>query len=152
MGCIMMRVCHLDTCPVGVATQDPELRARFTGKPEHVVNFFEFIAEEVRELLAARLPHARRGRRPRRAARRRQGRRALEGRGPRPHPDLLPPELPEGAARRRTTRSRTTASTKALDNQLIAPGAHGARGRQPVRSSCRSATSTAPSAPCSATR
>ncbi|KAE8765441.1 glutamate synthase large subunit [Georgenia thermotolerans] len=52
-GCIMMRVCHLDTCPVGVATQNPELRKRFTGKAEHVVTFFEFIAEEVRELLAA---------------------------------------------------------------------------------------------------
>jgi glutamate synthase (NADPH/NADH) large chain len=51
-GCIMMRVCHLDTCPVGVATQNPELRARFTGKPEFVVNFFEFIAEEIREILA----------------------------------------------------------------------------------------------------
>ncbi|MBT8159474.1 MULTISPECIES: glutamate synthase large subunit [Arthrobacter] len=51
-GCIMMRVCHLDTCPVGVATQNPELRARFNGKPEFVVNFFEFLAEEVRELLA----------------------------------------------------------------------------------------------------
>ena len=51
-GCVMMRVCHLDTCPVGVATQNPELRARFTGKPEFVVNFFEYIAEEVRELLA----------------------------------------------------------------------------------------------------
>jgi glutamate synthase (NADPH/NADH) large chain len=49
----MMRVCHLDTCPVGVATQNPELRKRFTGKPEFVVNFFEFIAEEVREYLAA---------------------------------------------------------------------------------------------------
>jgi glutamate synthase (NADPH/NADH) large chain len=52
-GCIMMRVCHLDTCPVGIATQNPELRARFSGKPEFVVNFFEFIAEEVREYLAA---------------------------------------------------------------------------------------------------
>ena len=51
-GCIMMRVCHLDTCPVGVATQNPELRARFSGKPEFVVNFFEFIAEEVREMMA----------------------------------------------------------------------------------------------------
>jgi glutamate synthase (NADPH/NADH) large chain len=51
-GCIMMRVCHLDTCPVGVATQNPELRARFSGKPEFVVTFFEFIAEEVREYLA----------------------------------------------------------------------------------------------------
>ncbi|SJM51373.1 glutamate synthase large subunit [Gulosibacter sp. 10] len=51
-GCVMMRVCHLDTCPVGVATQNPELRSRFTGKVEHVVNFFEFIAQEVREWLA----------------------------------------------------------------------------------------------------
>src|SRR5688572_8921619 len=52
LGCIMMRVCHLNTCPVGVATQDPELRKRFTGKPEYVVTFFRFIAEEVRELMA----------------------------------------------------------------------------------------------------
>ncbi|MFC9933107.1 glutamate synthase large subunit [Glutamicibacter sp. NPDC127525] len=52
-GCIMMRVCHLDTCPVGVATQNPALRERFTGKAEFVVNFFEFIAQEVRELLAS---------------------------------------------------------------------------------------------------
>lgn len=52
MGCVMMRVCHLDTCPVGVATQDPVLRARFTGEPEFVENFFEFVALEVRELLA----------------------------------------------------------------------------------------------------
>jgi glutamate synthase (NADPH/NADH) large chain len=52
-GCIMMRVCHLDTCPVGVATQNPVLRAKFTGKAEFVVNFFEFIAQEVREYLAA---------------------------------------------------------------------------------------------------
>ncbi|RKN68697.1 MULTISPECIES: glutamate synthase large subunit [unclassified Microbacterium] len=51
-GCIMMRVCHLDTCPVGVATQNPALRERFTGKPEFVVNFMEFIAEEVREILS----------------------------------------------------------------------------------------------------
>ncbi|WP_353810012.1 glutamate synthase large subunit [Agromyces sp. SYSU T00194] len=51
-GCVLMRVCHLDTCPVGVATQNPELRKRFSGKPEFVVNFFEFIAQEVREYLA----------------------------------------------------------------------------------------------------
>ncbi|KQV69762.1 glutamate synthase [Nocardioides sp. Root122] len=51
-GCIMMRVCHLDTCPVGVATQNPVLRERFSGKADYVVNFFEFIAQEVRELLA----------------------------------------------------------------------------------------------------
>jgi glutamate synthase (NADPH/NADH) large chain len=52
-GCILMRVCHLDTCPVGVATQNPTLRSRFTGKPEFVINFFEFLAQEVREYLAA---------------------------------------------------------------------------------------------------
>jgi glutamate synthase (NADPH/NADH) large chain len=51
-GCVMMRVCHLDTCPVGVATQNPELRKRFSGKPEFVVNFFEYIAEEIREYMA----------------------------------------------------------------------------------------------------
>src|SRR5947208_12740772 len=51
-GCIMMRVCHLNTCPVGVATQDPELRKRFTGKPEHVINFMFFIADELREIMA----------------------------------------------------------------------------------------------------
>ncbi|MHA3722363.1 glutamate synthase large subunit [Leucobacter sp. HY1910] len=51
-GCIMMRACHLDTCPVGVATQNPELRSRFTGQADHIVNFFMFLAEEVRELLA----------------------------------------------------------------------------------------------------
>ena len=51
-GCIMMRKCHLNTCPVGIATQDPVLRKRFTGQPEHVINFFFFVAEEVRELMA----------------------------------------------------------------------------------------------------
>ena len=53
MGCIMMRACHLNTCPVGIATQDPELRKRFKGTPEQVVNFFFFVAEEVREILAS---------------------------------------------------------------------------------------------------
>ncbi|MBI2222180.1 MAG: glutamate synthase large subunit [Acidobacteria bacterium] len=53
MGCVMMRVCHLNTCPVGIATQDPVLRRRFAGRPEHVENFFRFIAEEVRELMAS---------------------------------------------------------------------------------------------------
>ncbi|HEY3542637.1 MAG TPA: glutamate synthase large subunit [Gaiellaceae bacterium] len=51
-GCVMMRACHLNTCPVGIATQDPELRRKFAGKPEHVVNFFFFVAEEVRRLMA----------------------------------------------------------------------------------------------------
>jgi glutamate synthase (NADPH/NADH) large chain len=52
-GCVMMRKCHLNTCPVGIATQDPVLRKRFTGQPEHVINFFFFVAEEVRELMAS---------------------------------------------------------------------------------------------------
>ena len=52
LGCIMMRVCHLNTCPVGVATQDPRLRARFTGDPDHVVNYMRFIAQELREIMA----------------------------------------------------------------------------------------------------
>ncbi|MCO6477113.1 MAG: glutamate synthase large subunit [Phaeodactylibacter sp.] len=51
-GCIMMRKCHLNTCPVGIATQDPELRKRFTGDPEHVINFFRFLAEDLREIMA----------------------------------------------------------------------------------------------------
>ena len=52
-GCIMMRKCHLNTCPVGIATQDPVLRARFTGTPEHVINYFFFVAEELREIMAS---------------------------------------------------------------------------------------------------
>ena len=87
-GCVMMRVCHLDTCPVGVATQNPELRKRFTGKPEFVVNFFEYIAEEVRELLAElgfrtldeAIGHAE-------VIDTRAGGRPLEGRRARPQPD-----------------------------------------------------------------
>ena len=51
-GCVMMRVCHLNTCPVGIATQEPELRRRFAGTPEHVIRYFLFLAEGVRELLA----------------------------------------------------------------------------------------------------
>src|SRR5262249_24351679 len=51
-GCIMMRKCHLNTCPVGVATQDPELRKKFTGQPEHVVNFFFYVAEDLRRIMA----------------------------------------------------------------------------------------------------
>ena len=58
-GCIMMRKCHLNTCPVGVATQDPVLRARFTGQPEHVINYFFFVAEELRADHGARWASAR---------------------------------------------------------------------------------------------
>ena len=118
----MMRVCHLDTCPVGVATQNPELRKKFTGKPEFVVNFFEFIAEEVREHLAALgLPHDRGGDRPRRGARHPAGRRPLEGVGPRPHAD------PARARVRRVrpgpftcTQAQDHGLDRALDNTLIA--------------------------------
>jgi glutamate synthase (NADPH/NADH) large chain len=118
-GCIMMRVCHLDTCPVGVATQNPELRKRFTGKPEFVVNFFEFIAQEVREYLAA------------------LGFRSLEeavGRadlldaeqaishwkaaGLDLRPVLHQPELPDGAARRHVI-AQDHGLAAALDNTLI---------------------------------
>ena len=52
LGCVMMRACHLDTCPVGIATQNPELRKKFMGDPDHIVNFMRFVAEEVRELMA----------------------------------------------------------------------------------------------------
>ena len=52
-GCLMMRKCHLNTCPVGIATQDPVLRKRFTGTPEHVINYFFFVAEELREIMAS---------------------------------------------------------------------------------------------------
>ena len=84
MGCVMMRVCHLDTCPVGIATQNPELREKFDGRAEHVVNFFTFIAQEVREMHGGtRLPQARRDDRPQRPARRAAGGRSLEGAGPR---------------------------------------------------------------------
>ena len=83
-GCIMMRKCHLNTCPVGVATQDPVLRTRFIGQPEHVINFFFFVAEEVRELMAAMgYPDLRRHDRPDADARQAPGGRALEGEGAR---------------------------------------------------------------------
>ncbi|MEV7802409.1 glutamate synthase large subunit [Microbispora sp. NPDC088329] len=118
-GCVMMRVCHLDTCPVGVATQNPELRKRFSGKPEFVVNFFEFIAQEVREYLAE------------------LGYRSLDeviGRadlldttravehwkasGLDLSPILHQPELPEGTPRRKVVE-QDHGLDKALDNTLI---------------------------------
>jgi glutamate synthase (NADPH) large chain len=118
-GCIMMRVCHLDTCPVGVATQNPELRKRFTGQPEFVVTFFEYIAEEVREILAE------------------LGFRTLDeaigqvealdtskavdhwkAAGLDLTPILHKPELPEGASLI-CTQAQDHGLDKALDNQLI---------------------------------
>ncbi|MER7133807.1 glutamate synthase large subunit, partial [Streptosporangium saharense] len=118
-GCVMMRVCHLDTCPVGVATQNPELRRRFSGKPEFVVNFFEFIAEEIREYLAAlgfrsieeAIGHAE----------------LLDTVSAEQHwkasgldltPILHRPELPEGTALRRVTE-QDHGLERALDHTLI---------------------------------
>ncbi len=118
-GCVMMRVCHLDTCPVGVATQNPELRKRFTGKPEFVVTFFEFIAEQVREYLAQlgfrtldeAVGHAE----------------LLDTSGAVAHwkasgldlaPVLHVPELPPGAARQHT-QAQDHGLARALDNTLI---------------------------------
>jgi glutamate synthase (NADPH) large chain len=132
-GCVMMRVCHLDTCPVGVATQNPELRARFTGRPEFVVNFFEFIAEEVREHLAA------------------LGFRTLEeavghvelidaakavdhwkAAGLDLTPVLYQPFLPEGASLHRTV-AQDHGLAKALDNELIALAHDALEDATPVR-------------------
>jgi len=118
-GCIMMRVCHLDTCPVGIATQNPVLRERFTGRPEFVVNFFEFIAEEVRELLASlgfrSLPEAIGH------AEMLDMSAAIEhwkASGLDLTPILHVPELPEGAARYCVTE-QDHGLDKALDNELI---------------------------------
>ncbi|WP_050779582.1 glutamate synthase large subunit [Streptomyces sp. C] len=137
-GCVMMRVCHLDTCPVGIATQNPVLRDRFSGKPEFVVNFFEFIAEEVRELLAE------------------LGFRTIEeavghaelldtskavthwkAQGLDLEPLFYVPELPEGAVRHALIE-QDHGLEKALDNELIelaadALNAETAETAQPVR-------------------
>jgi glutamate synthase (NADPH/NADH) large chain len=86
MGCIMVRQCHSNTCPVGVCTQDEALRAKFTGTPEKVINLFSFVAEEVREILAGWASEVDRGnRRPHRPADAGQPRRRAPGR-PRPQP------------------------------------------------------------------
>jgi glutamate synthase (NADPH/NADH) large chain len=118
-GCIMMRVCHLDTCPVGVATQNPELRQRFTGQPEFVVNFFEFIAEEVREYLAAlgfRTLDEAIGRVELLDAEQAIGH--WKAAGLDISPMLHLPELAAGAARHNTT-SQDHGIDRALDNTLI---------------------------------
>ncbi|MGW3461237.1 GltB/FmdC/FwdC-like GXGXG domain-containing protein, partial [Streptomyces olivaceoviridis] len=137
-GCVMMRVCHLDTCPVGIATQNPALRDRFAGKAEYVVNFFQFIAEEVRELLAE------------------LGFRSIEeavghaevldveravdhwkAQGLDLEPLFHVPDLPEGAVRHQLV-AQDHGLEKALDNELIklaadALGASDATEAQPVR-------------------
>src|SRR5690625_4345375 len=132
-GCIMMRVCHLDTCPVGVATQNRHLREKYSGKAEYVVTFFEYIAQEVRELLA-RLGY--------RSIDEAVGhsesldvRRAVDhwkASGLDLAPILYKPNLPEGAALRRT-RAQDHGLERALDNELIALSADALDRAEPVR-------------------
>ena len=146
-GCIMMRACHLNTCPVGIATQDPELRKRFKGTPEHVVNFFFFVAEEVREILASLgLRTLGRGDRPRRPARSRGRDRPLEGARRRPHATSSPTSSCPRARRATASKAPPAVLEDALDWELVerAPAGASRRGRdRSSRSSCRSATSTA---------
>ncbi|RNI18186.1 glutamate synthase large subunit [Flexivirga caeni] len=132
-GCIMMRVCHLDTCPVGVATQNPELRARFSGKPEFVEKFFEYIAEEVRELLAQL------GFRSIEEAVGQVG--ALDAERAIDHwkaagldlsPILADVELPAGTLRRHAV-AQDHGLAKALDQQLITMSRDALEDRSPVR-------------------
>jgi len=137
-GCVMMRVCHLDTCPVGIATQNPVLRDRFSGKAEYIVNFFEFIAEEVREILAGlgfRTIEEAVGHAEFLDTERAVTHWKAQGL------DLAPlfhvPELPEGAVRHQIAE-QDHGLAKALDNELIklaadALGADSAEAAQPVR-------------------
>ena len=153
-GCVMMRVCHLDTCPVGIATQNPELRKRFTGQPEFVENFFEFIAEEVREYLAALgLAVDRGGRRPRRPPRRRRRPPTTS----RPRGSTWPRSWPQPEAGPPTDRYCRQAQDHGLDRALdhrfleaCRPAIEDGDAGRPW--SCPSPTSTARSGPCSATR
>ena len=138
LGCIMMRVCHLNTCPVGVATQDPELREKFAGDPAHVVNFMRFIAQEVRELMAQlgfRTINEMVGRADRLEVA--QGGRALEGQGL----DFSQHPLPARSAGRTSAAycqiPQDHGLDKALDNhdaaRLCAAGARARReGRAPT--------------------
>ncbi|MET7789072.1 glutamate synthase large subunit [Streptomyces sp900116325] len=137
-GCVMMRVCHLDTCPVGIATQNPVLRDRFSGKAEYVVNFFEFIAQEVRELLAElgfrtieeAVGHAELLDTDRAVTH-------WKAQGLDLEPLFYVPELPEGAVRHQQIE-QDHGLAKALDNELIklaadALNADSAADAQPVR-------------------
>ena len=132
MGCVMMRVCHLNTCPVGIATQDPQLRAKFTGTPEFVENFFHFLAQEVRELMAGlgfRTIDEMIGR-----ADCLDVRAAVDhwkARGVDLSEVLYQPEMPESVARRCVTR-QDHGLHKALDNELIRRCAPALEHRRPV--------------------
>ncbi len=133
MGCVMMRVCHLDTCPVGVATQNPVLREKFSGQADHVVNFFRFIAEEVRELLAElgfknlddAIGHSEYINTV--AAVNHWKAQGLDLSG-----ILYRPELPEGASLRAIT-TQDHGLSRALDNELIEICKPAIESGQPVR-------------------
>ena len=131
-GCIMMRVCHLNTCPVGVATQDPELRKKFNGKPEFVENYFRFVAEDVRELMAAlgfRTMDEMIGR-----ADRLEMKPALDhwkAKGVDLSRVLHQPDVAEGASRR-AVRTQEHGLGKALDVELIARSEPALERKEPV--------------------
>jgi glutamate synthase domain-containing protein 2/glutamate synthase domain-containing protein 3 len=131
-GCIMMRVCHLNTCPVGVATQDPELRKKFTGKPEFVENYFRFVAEDVRELMAElgfRTMDEMIGR-----VDRLETKPAIDhwkAKGVDLSRVLYQPDVPEASARR-ATRFQEHGLERALDNELIARASRALEHREPV--------------------
>ena len=131
-GCIMMRVCHLNTCPVGIATQDPELRKQFTGKPEFVENYFRFVAEDVRELMAQlgfRTMTEMIGR-----ADRLEMRAALahwKAKGVDLSRILQLPEAAEGVARHQV-RAQEHGLEQALDVEIIARATPALEGREPV--------------------
>ena len=132
-GCIMMRKCHLNTCPVGVATQDPVLRARFTGRPEHVVNYMFFVAEELRTIMAEmgfRTVAEMVGRVDRLDTRRME--RHWKARGIDLSRILHQVPLAEGASLRQT-EGQDHGLGGALDNQLIADCAPAISGGQPVQ-------------------
>ena len=131
-GCIMMRVCHLNTCPVGIATQDPELRKKFTGKPEFVENYFRFVAEEVRELMAElgfRTVDEMVGRVDRLEIR--EAVAHWKAKGLDLSQVLLPPAADTTSPRRRTT-TQDHGLEKALDNQIIAQAGAAIERKEPV--------------------
>ena len=151
LGCIMMRKCHLNTCPVGIATQDPVLRAKFAGKPEHVINFFFFVAEEVREYHGASWASAPWTRWSGRVDMLgyAQGRRALEGAAASISRRCSTTRRCRRASARRCVQPQDHGLEQALDYKLIEHAQDGARKRaRRSRSSCPSATCTARWAPC----
>jgi glutamate synthase (NADPH/NADH) large chain len=150
-GCIMMRKCHLNTCPVGIATQDPELIKKFDGKPEHVINYFFFVAEEVREWMAKmglRTFDEMIGRTD--LLDTRAGVEHWKAQGLDFSKPLLQPAVAK--AWRAPVRAQDHGLAKALDHELIGKAQPRSPRRRPVRSRAASTTATAPWARCSPAR